>query len=77
MIKMAVDYLFALVKSNTKNQHYVLKINNLGVSILYVDAYFVTHALHRTKHELIWFSGVVGSDTQIKFTQTLHRRLAQ
>jgi hypothetical protein len=30
----------------------VLKINNLGVSILYVDAFFVTHALHRTKNEL-------------------------
>ena len=53
----------------------MLKINNLGVSILYVDAFFVTHVLHRTKHELIWFSGFVGSEVQIEFTQTLHRHL--
>lgn len=69
--------LFALVKSNAKNQHFVLKINNLGVSVLYVDAFFVTHVLHRTKHELIWFGGVFGSETQIEFTQTLHRWLAR
>ena len=62
-----------LVKSNTKNQYFVLKIKNLGVSILYVDAFFVTRALRRTKHELTWFSGTIGSDAQIKFTQTLHR----
>jgi hypothetical protein len=41
--------------------------------MLYVDAFFVTHALHRTKHELSWFSGLVGSEAQIEFTQTLHR----
>ena len=55
----------------------MLKINNLGVSILYVDAFFVTHALHRTKHEHKRFSGVVGSDAQIKSTQTLHRLLGR
>ena len=55
----------------------MLKINNLGVSILYVDTFFVTHALHRAKHELIWFSGAVGSDAQIKSTQTLHRLLGR
>jgi hypothetical protein len=55
----------------------VLKINNLGVSILYVDAFFVTHVLHRTKQELVWFSGAIGSDAQIKSTQTLHRLLVR
>ncbi len=37
--------------------------------------FFVTRALHRTKHELVWFSGTIGSDAQIKSTQTLHRLL--
>ena len=45
--------------------------------MLYVDAFFVTHALRRTKAELIWFSGAVGSDAQIKSTQTLHRLLGR
>ena len=55
----------------------MLKINNLGVIILYVDAFFVTHALRRTKNELIWVDGAVGSDAQIKSTQTLHRLLGR
>ena len=55
----------------------MLEIKNLGVSILYADAFFVTHALRRTKHELVGYSGVVGSDAQIKSTQTLHRLLGR
>ena len=51
----------------------MLKINNLGVSILYVDAFSFTQMLHRTKHELNWLSGVVGCGAQIEFTQKLHR----
>jgi hypothetical protein len=65
--------LFALVKFSTKNQYFVLQINNLGVSILYVDAFSFTQMLHRTKHELNWLSGVVGCGAQIEFTQKLHR----
>ena len=51
----------------------MLKINNLGVSILYVDAFSFTQMLHRTNHELKWISGVVGCNAQIDFTQMLHR----